>query len=96
LKEIDAIGLLIFEWAGIVQSVKGPATGWSVQCSNSVQARDGLYSREIETDPGAHPACCAVVLRILQKKGGQSSTKIPRLRMDITMPLLCLCAFLAF
>jgi len=47
-------------WAGIAQSVKGFATGWGVRGSNSVLARDGLYSRQIETGPGAHPACCAV------------------------------------
>ena len=58
--EIVTIGLFIFEWDRIARSVKGAATGWSVRGSNSVQARDALYSRPAETDPGAHPASCAV------------------------------------
>jgi len=58
--EIVAIGLLIFEWTGIRQSLKGPATGWSVRGFNSMQARDVLCSRPVEIGPGAHAASCAV------------------------------------
>ena len=86
--EIVTIGLLIFEWAGIAQSLKGPATTWSVRGSNSFCAPDQSRQSLVPTQPPVR-----WVLRILQKKGGPSSTKLPRLRIGGAMPPLCLCAF---
>ena len=50
-KQVD---VLLSLWAGIAQSVKRFATGWTFRGSNP--GGGARFSAPIHTDPGAHPA----------------------------------------